>query len=112
MGSFFDKLGVKRNLAYCASKAAVGAITRVLAVEWAKVGIRVIDIAPGYVLTDLNRQSLSEGPLSTYLEQRIPRGKPGTAQEIASLITMLFVSGSQFLTGETIYIDGGQGNAH
>ena len=35
IGSFFDKLGVKRNLAYCASKAAVGAITRCLAVEWA-----------------------------------------------------------------------------
>ena len=43
IGSFFDKLGVKRNLAYCASKAAVGAITRVLAVEWAPKGIRVIE---------------------------------------------------------------------
>jgi NAD(P)-dependent dehydrogenase (short-subunit alcohol dehydrogenase family) len=112
MGSFFDKLGVKRNLAYCASKAAVGAITRVLAVEWAKVGIRVIDIAPGYVVTDLNRQSLLEGPLSAYLEQRIPRGKPGTVGEISSFVATLFVSGAQFLTGETIYIDGGQSNAH
>ena len=41
IGSFFDKMGVKRNLAYCASKAAVGAITRCLAVEWAAKGIRV-----------------------------------------------------------------------
>ena len=46
IGSFFDKLGVKRNLAYCACKAAVGAITRCLAVEWASKGIRVIDVAP------------------------------------------------------------------
>jgi NAD(P)-dependent dehydrogenase (short-subunit alcohol dehydrogenase family) len=72
----------------------------------------VIDIAPGYVVTDLNRQSLLEGPLSAYLEQRIPRGKPGTVGEISSFVATLFVSGAQFLTGETIYIDGGQSNAH
>jgi NAD(P)-dependent dehydrogenase (short-subunit alcohol dehydrogenase family) len=112
MGSFFDKLGVKRNLAYCASKAAVGAITRVLAVEWAKAGIRVVDVAPGYVMTDLNQQALNESRLSEYLQQRIPRGKPGTAQEIAAFIAMLFVSGGDFLSGETIYVDGGQGIAH
>jgi NAD(P)-dependent dehydrogenase (short-subunit alcohol dehydrogenase family) len=112
MGSFFDKLGVKRNLAYCASKAAVGAITRVLAVEWAKTGIRVVDVAPGYVMTDLNQQALNESRLSEYLQQRIPRGKPGTAQEVAAFIAMLFAAGGEFLSGETIYIDGGQGIAH
>src|SRR5258706_5846577 len=56
IGSFFHNLGVKRNLAYCASKAAVGAMTRCLAVEWAKHRIKVLDIAPGYILTDLNRE--------------------------------------------------------
>jgi NAD(P)-dependent dehydrogenase (short-subunit alcohol dehydrogenase family) len=112
IGSFFDKLGVKRNLAYCASKAAVGAITRVLAAEWAKVGIRVVDVAPGYIETDLNRESLAEGPLAKYLEARIPRGKPGTADEIAAFVALLFSSNLGFLTGETIYIDGGQGHAH
>ena len=55
MGSFFDKVGSKRNLAYSASKAAVGAITRVLAVEWAKDRIAVINIAPGFVLTGLEQ---------------------------------------------------------
>ena len=112
IGSFFDKLGVKRNLAYCASKAAVGAITRVLATEWAKDGIRVIDVAPGYVATDLNRESLMEGPLANYLKARIPRGKPGTTDEIAAFVALLFTSKLDFLTGETIYIDGGQGHAH
>jgi NAD(P)-dependent dehydrogenase (short-subunit alcohol dehydrogenase family) len=111
IGSFFDKLGVKRNLAYCASKAAVGAITRVLAVEWAKVGIRVIDVAPGYVETDLNRASLNEGPLAGFLKQRIPRGKPGSTDEVAAFVAMLFTSNLHFLTGETVYIDGGQGHA-
>src|SRR3546814_10282241 len=45
IGSHYDKMGVKYNAAYCASKAAIGAITRCLAVEWAKQGIRVVDVA-------------------------------------------------------------------
>jgi NAD(P)-dependent dehydrogenase (short-subunit alcohol dehydrogenase family) len=112
IGSFFDKLGVKQNLAYCASKAAVGAITRCLAVEWAGKGIRVVDVAPGYVQTDLNAESMAAGPLRAYLDKRIPVGRPGTAAEVASLVASLFAHGAGFLTGETIYVDGGQGIAH
>ena len=112
IGSFFDKLGVKRNLAYCASKAAVGAITRCLAVEWARDNIRVVDVAPGYILTDLNREVLASGPLRSYLEGRIPRGEPGTADEVARLVASLYREDLRFLSGETIYIDGAQGIAH
>jgi NAD(P)-dependent dehydrogenase (short-subunit alcohol dehydrogenase family) len=111
IGSFFDKLGVKRNLAYCASKAAVGAITRVLAVEWASRGIQVLNVAPGYIVTDLNRAVMS-GPLAAYLEKRIPAGKPGSAEEVGKLVAALYATPLQFLTGETIYIDGAQGIAH
>jgi NAD(P)-dependent dehydrogenase (short-subunit alcohol dehydrogenase family) len=112
IGSFFDKLGVKRNLAYCASKAAVGAITRCLAVEWAPQNIRVVNVAPGYILTDLNRDQMAAGPLREYLDQRIPAGKPGTAEEVARLVAALFREDLRFLSGETIYIDGAQGIAH
>jgi NAD(P)-dependent dehydrogenase (short-subunit alcohol dehydrogenase family) len=112
IGSFFDKLGVKRNLAYCASKAAVGAITRCLAVEWGNKGIRVMNVAPGYIQTDLNADCIASGPLRAYLEKRIPRGRPGTADEVAALVASLFAPACGFLTGETIYIDGGQGVAH
>jgi NAD(P)-dependent dehydrogenase (short-subunit alcohol dehydrogenase family) len=112
IGSFFDKLGVKQNLAYCASKAAVGAITRCLAVEWASKGIRVVDVAPGYIQTDLNAESMAAGPLRAYLDKRIPVGRPGTAAEVATLVASLFAHGAGFLSGETIYIDGGQGVAH
>jgi NAD(P)-dependent dehydrogenase (short-subunit alcohol dehydrogenase family) len=112
IGSFFDKLGVKRNLAYCASKAAVGAITRCLAIEWAKDRIRVLDVAPGYIVTDLNKESMSSGPLRAYLEKRIPAGQPGTAEDVAELVRLLFDARGGFLTGETIYIDGAQGVAH
>lgn len=113
IGSFFDKLGVKRNLAYCASKAAVGAITRCLAVEWASMGIRVIDVAPGYIQTDLNADAMVlGGPLRSYLDKRIPGREPGTAADVGALVASLFSPAGRFLTGETIYIDGGQGIAH
>jgi NAD(P)-dependent dehydrogenase (short-subunit alcohol dehydrogenase family) len=113
IGSFFDKLGVKRNLAYCASKAAVGAITRVLSVEWASKGIRVIDVAPGYIVTDLNADVMAAGgPLRAYLDKRIPGREPGTAADVGALVASLFTPAGGFLTGETIYVDGGQGIAH
>ena len=111
IGSFFDKVGVKRNVAYCASKAAVGAITRCLAVEWANKNIRVLDVAPGYIETDLNRDAF-QGPLREFLAKRIPGGKHGTPQDIAKLVAAIFGEDIPFLTGETIYIDGGQGMAH
>ncbi len=111
IGSFFDKVGVKRNVAYCASKAAVGAITRCLAVEWAPKNIRVIDVAPGYIETDLNRAAF-QGSLREFLAKRIPGGKHGAPEDIAKLVAALFSEDIPFLTGETIYIDGGQGMTH
>jgi NAD(P)-dependent dehydrogenase (short-subunit alcohol dehydrogenase family) len=112
IGSFFDKMGVKRNLAYCASKAAVAAMTRCLAVEWAGKGISVMNIAPGYIVTDLNKEAMESGPLRAYLEKRIPRGTPGTSAEVANVVAALYATDTSFLTGETIYIDGAQGIAH
>ncbi len=112
IGSFFDRMGVKRNTAYCASKAAVAAITRCLAVEWAHRGIRVLTLAPGYILTDLNRDMLSDGPLAAFLGKRIPTGGPSGPEAVSSLAAALLEESIPFLTGETIYIDGGQGVAH
>ncbi|XAH22045.1 SDR family oxidoreductase [Xylophilus sp. GW821-FHT01B05] len=113
IGSFFDKLGVKRNLAYCASKAAVGAITRVLAVEWAGKGIRVMNVAPGYIVTDLNADAMAPGgPLRAYLDKRIPGKEPGKAADVGALVASLFTPAGAFLSGETIYIDGAQGINH
>jgi NAD(P)-dependent dehydrogenase (short-subunit alcohol dehydrogenase family) len=109
IGSFFDKLGIKQHLLYCAAKAAVGAMTRCLAVEWASKGIRALNVAPGYIMTDLNRDAMQTGPLAAYLAKRIPGGKPGQAEDVGNLVTSLFVLDSPFMTGETIYIDGAHG---
>lgn len=112
IGSFFDKLAVIDNLAYCASKAAVGAITRCLAAEWARDGIRVLDVAPGYIETDLNRDFLASEKTQAWLKRRVPAGRAGSPQEVARLIGALYTENIAFLTGETIYIDGGQGANH
>ena len=109
IGSFFDRLAVSENLAYCASKAAVGAMTRCFASEWAKDGIRVLDVAPGYIETDLNRDFLANEKVRSWLKRRVPVGRPGSADEVARLVGALFSEKIGFLTGETIYIDGGQG---
>ena len=112
MGSFFDKLGVVAHAAYCASKAAVGALTRCLAVEWAKDGITVLNVAPGYIETDLNRQFLADDRIRQWLAQRIPGGEVGKAEDVAKLVTALICEDLPFLTGETVYLDGGQGMNH
>lgn len=112
MGSFFDKLGVRHNTAYSASKAAVASITRCLAVEWAGKGIRVMTVAPGYIETDLNKEFLASEKTRAFLASRIPVGGPAQADEVARLIGCLFDENISFLTGETIYLDGGQGMAH
>lgn len=112
IGSFFDKLGVAKNVAYCASKAAVGAMTRCLAVEWARDGIRVLDVAPGYIETDLNREFLAQDKIKAWLARRVPVGRAGATDEVARFVGTLFSENNAFLTGETIYLDGGQGMNH
>jgi len=109
IGSFFDKIGVPENLAYCASKAAVAAMTRCLASEWAPHGITVMNIAPGYVETDLNRDFLAQENVKRWLAKRVPMQRAGEAKEVAKLVGSLFTEEIGYLTGETIYIDGGQG---
>ena len=111
IGSFYDKLGVPRTLAYSASKAAVAAMTRCLAAEWAKAGISVVNVAPGFIATDLNREIVTEEKVQTWLNGRSPVRRPGTTEEIARIVASLFTEDVAFLTGETIYVDGGQGMA-
>lgn len=108
IGSHYDKMGVKYNAAYAASKAAIGAITRCLAVEWARQGIRVVDVAPGFTLTDLNRSHMQDERFRAFIERAIPRGRPGEAWEVARFVAAIVAEDIPFLTGETFYIDGGQ----
>ena len=108
IGSFFERLGVKRNLAYNCTKAALGALTRTLAVEWAREKIRVIDVAPGFVKTDLNAEYMSHDSFRDFIRRRIPTGDAASVEEVARLVAMLVAEDLPSLTGETIVMDGGQ----
>ena len=112
MGSFFDRMAVPYNLAYCASKAAVGAMTRCLAAEWADKSIRVINVAPGYVETALNQEFLARADMRRYLESRVPLKRAGRPEEVARLVAALISEDIPYLTGETIYMDATHAIAH
>lgn len=108
IGSFMDQMGVPTQAGYCASKAAVAAITRCLGVEWAKDGIQVLNLAPGYVATDMNAEYLaSEG--GQRLLKRIPLKRAATTEEIAEVVDSILAKPAPYMTGTTIYMDGGFG---
>jgi NAD(P)-dependent dehydrogenase (short-subunit alcohol dehydrogenase family) len=92
--------------AYGASKAAVGALTRSLAVEWAPYGVCVNAIAPGIFPTDLNRELLNS-PRGRELIMRTPMARFGTVDEVAGAAVYLASDESAFTTGQIIAVDGG-----
>ncbi len=91
---------------YGASKAAVGALTRSLAVEWADKGVCVNAIAPGIIPTALNK-SIIETPRGQELLMRTPMKRFGTRKEVAGAAVYLASEESGFVTGEIIAVDGG-----
>ena len=93
--------------AYCASKAAVGALTRSLAVEWAERGVRVNAIAPGIFPTALNREIL-KSPRGQELLLRTPMGRFGETEELIGAAVYLCSDASSFTTGQILRVDGGQ----
>ena len=108
IGSILGRNAFPATLGYCASKAAVDHMTRVLAIEWAKYGIRVNCIAPGYVRTDLIDRLAEEGKLTLAdLERRTPQRRLGSGADIAKAVRYVASDDAGFMTGEVLVIDGG-----
>jgi NAD(P)-dependent dehydrogenase (short-subunit alcohol dehydrogenase family) len=108
IGSMYGIIGVPRYAAYCASKAAVDGLTRSLAAEWARHGIQVNCLAPGYVNTDIPREALADERTRALLLSRIPARRIGEPEEVGALAVYLASPASDFMTGQTVYLDGGQ----
>jgi 2-deoxy-D-gluconate 3-dehydrogenase len=94
--------------AYCASKGAVIAFTKSLAVEWARHNVTVNAVAPGYFRTDMNKKALDDPKIGPKIVQPIPLRRVGQPEELGPLITYLASDAAAFMTGSVLVIDGGQ----
>lgn len=94
------------RLIYSASKAALSSATRTMAVELAKYNILVNAVAPGFIDTEMTRKNNSESSIKRLI-QNVPIGRLGTPEEIAEVAAFLASDKNTFLTGQTIFADGG-----
>jgi len=107
IGSLASIVGLPWLAVYSMTKSALAGLTRSLAAEWGRYGIQVNCIAPGFILTDLNRAMWQQPEMLQWLEgaQAIPR--LGTPEDIAPLAVFLSGAGSNYITGQVIAVDGG-----
>jgi NAD(P)-dependent dehydrogenase (short-subunit alcohol dehydrogenase family) len=100
--------GIPRRNAYGAAKAGIAAMTRAMACEWARSGVRVNAVAPGYVRTTLIDELERKGALdSRAILARTPMGRMAEPAEIAEVIAFLASPKASFITGTTLHADGG-----
>jgi NAD(P)-dependent dehydrogenase (short-subunit alcohol dehydrogenase family) len=92
---------------YGATKSALAALTRSMAVEWAKYGIRANALAPGHILTDLTTVTWAHPERSQYLRERIAMERPGNPEELLGIAVMLVSDSSSYITGSMMHVDGG-----
>ena len=91
---------------YSAAKAALDHLTRILAYEWARYSIRVNAIAPGYIITDINRDYLNS-PMGQKAKTKIPQKRFGRPEDLDGAMLLLASDASSYMTGSTIVVDGG-----
>ena len=82
-------------------------LTRGMATDWAKHGLQVNAIAPGYFKTPLNQALVDDAEFTAWVEKRTPAGRWGTVDELAGAAVFLACDASSFVNGHTLYVDGG-----
>lgn len=107
IASMLSFQGGIRVPSYTASKSAVMGITRLLANEWAKHGINVNAIAPGYMVTNNTEQLRADESRSQEILDRIPAGRWGEQEDIMGPVVFLASSASNYVNGYTLAVDGG-----
>ncbi|MDE6104572.1 MAG: 2-dehydro-3-deoxy-D-gluconate 5-dehydrogenase KduD [Clostridia bacterium] len=107
IASMLSYQGGIRVPSYTASKSAIRGVTMTLANEWAKYGINVNGIAPGYMATNNTEQLRQDGERSADILARIPAGRWGTPEDLQGAAVFLASSASDYVNGFTVAVDGG-----
>jgi len=92
---------------YTASKGGVKMLTKGMATDWGRYGLRVNAIAPGYFKTELNRALVEDEKFSAWLKARTPMGRWGDVEELVGAAIFLASEASSFVNGHVLYVDGG-----
>jgi gluconate 5-dehydrogenase len=107
IGSIMSLVGLPYLGPYAITKGGLAQMTRVLAAEWGKYNIQANCIAPGIIVTDLNRQMWTREDLLTWLKGCQANPRAGTPEDVAPLAVFLAGRGADYITGQVIAVDGG-----
>ena len=107
LASVFAMRALPGRVAYSAAKHGVVGVTRILAVEWADRPIRVNAVAPSWTDTPLIRDQVAAGTLDLSLLDHVPFGRLASVEDVAGAIAFLLGEKASFITGQTLYVDGG-----
>ena len=107
LGSIMSVISLPGRSPYASSKAAIIGLTKTLALEWATRGVTVNAIAPGPFATEMNRQLLNDPAKYQDFVSRIPAGRWGELHEIAGAVVFLASDAAGYVTGSTLFVDGG-----
>jgi 2-deoxy-D-gluconate 3-dehydrogenase len=107
MASQNGVVGYYNRAAYCSSKAGVVNLTRVLAIEWASLGITVNAVGPTFVITPLTQSTWDDPVMREDLLKRIPLGRVGVPEDIVGAVVFLASPAASLITGHTLMVDGG-----
>ncbi len=107
VSSILGSVALPNQAAYASSKGAIDQLTKVLAIEWATANVQVNGLAPTYFETDLTRPLYDDPERKAFIEERTPMGRWGQPHELAGAVIFLASDASDFVTGQTILVDGG-----
>jgi NAD(P)-dependent dehydrogenase (short-subunit alcohol dehydrogenase family) len=105
--SILAAIGLPNQAAYASSKGAVTQLTKVLAIEWAPYNVTVNCLGPTYFETEMTRPLYEDPERKAFIESRTPMGRWGQPEELAGAIIFLASDAARFVTGQTIFVDGG-----
>src|SRR5882724_9089666 len=108
MSSINGRVAIPNQVPYCVSKGGVDQLTRVMALSLAPHGIRVNAIGPGSIMTDILKSVATDQDAKRRLLSRTPLGRIGEPEEIASIAVFLASDDASYVTGQTVYADGGR----